>query len=299
MEKSHVRVIFDGPAVEDGEMDVSQLAGSLLALGKLIEATDAIISGETNRIKVRVTSDVRRGSFDVGIVLALDSAWDVAKAWVMSPEGMTTTSILSLLGLNAAGGMKGLIQTVRWLKGRRIGRKVTLEDGNTILELDDGDSTVVSPGVARLVDEPQVRQPLERFTQPLREDGIDVIRFEQTPGHISEQIKAEEAPAFEATAGSEPTSCSRFQATYQIKRLHFEEGKKWRLSSGSHTIFALIEDKQFWDRVGKSEEAFASGDYLVCDVRMDQWLGPSGLKTEYFVERVVEHIPAFKQPKML
>lgn len=299
MTKAHIRVIYDGPAVEDGEMDVSQLASSLLALGKLIETADAIVTGEANRVRIRVQSDVRRGSFDVGIVVALDSAWDAAKAWVMSPEGSTTVALLSLLGFNVAGGVKGVIQTVRWLGGRKVARKVTLEDGNTQLELDDGDATVVSAGVARLVDDPQIRQPLERFTQPLREDGVEVIRFEQAPGEITEQIEATEAPAFEATAGAEPTSYSRFQATYQIKRLHFDEGKKWRLSSGSQTIFAEIEDKQFWERVGKSEVAFAAGDFLVCDVRMDQWLGPSGLKTEYAVERVVEHIPALKQPRML
>jgi hypothetical protein len=266
-------------------MDVSQLASSLLALGKLIESTDAIVSGEPNRIRVKVQSDVRRGSFDVGIVVALDSAWDAAKAWVMSPEGMATGTVLSLLGLDAVTGAKGLIEVVRWAKGRKIARKTTLRDGNTELELEDGETTVVTPAVARIADDPQVRVPLEKFTQPLRDDGVEAIRFETEAGRVTEKIEAREAEDFEATAGADPTSTSRFQATYQIKRLHFETGKKWRLSSGSQTIFATIEDGQFWERVGRSEEAFTAGDYLVCDMRMDQWLGPSGLKTEYAVER--------------
>ena len=37
-------------------------------------------------------------------------------------------------------------------------------------------------------------------------------------------------------------------------------------------------------------ETFAKGDYLVCVVRMDQWLTPSGLRTEYVVENVVKHL---------
>ena len=298
MPRSHIRVVFDGPAVEDGEMEVSQLASSLLALGKLIEATDAIVTGEPNRVRVRVQSDVRCGSFDVGIVVALDSAWDAAKAWVSSPEGIATGTILSLLGLNVGSAAKGLVQVVRWARGRKIVSKTTLEDGNTALELEDGETTVVSPQVARIADDPQIRQPLERFTQPLRDDGVEVIRFETEAGKITEQIDAGEAPSFEATAGADPTSTSRFQATYQIKRLHFEQGKKWRLSSGSQTIFAEIEDSQFWDRVARFEESFSAGDYLVCDIRIDQWLGSSGLKTEYAVERVVDHLRPPKQPSM-
>lgn len=299
MVRSHIRVVYEGPAVDDGEMDVSQLASSLLALGKLIETTDAIVTGESGRVRVRVQSDVRRGSFDVGIVVALDGAWDVAKAWLLSPEGASVTTLLSLLGFNVVGGARGLVQTVRWLKGREVARKVVLADGNTQIETDDGDRLTVPATVARLADDPQVRQPLERFTEPLRDDGIEAIRFEEEPGRITEQIRADEAPAFEATAGSAPTSTSRFLATYQIKRLYFEQGKKWRLSSGSQALFAEIEDQQFWDRVAKSEESFSANDYLVCEVRMDQWLGPNGLKTEYAVERVVDHLPAHKQPKMI
>ena len=299
MDSSRVRVVYDGPAVEDGEMDVSQLAPSLLALGKLIENADAVLTGETSRVRVRVSSDVRRGSFDVGIVVAFDSAWDLAKSWVMSSEGMTTTSILSLLGLNGTAATKTLIQALKWAKGRKITTKTTLGDGNTELAVLDGDTLTVPTAVARLFDEPSVRLPLERFTDPLREDGIDAIRFEDELGLVRDQITAFEANAFIAAGGAEPTSSSRFTATYQIKRLHFEPGKKWRLSSGAQAIFADIEDADFLERIQKSEERFSANDYLVCEVRMDQWLGPTGLKTEYAIERVVEHIPAPSQPPML
>ena len=136
MPRSHIRVVYNGPAVDDGEMDVGQLASSLLAFGKLIENADAIITGEAGRVRVRVQSDVRRGSFDVGIVIALDSAWhalNAARAWVLSPDGMTTAAVMSLLGFNAKDG---LIQAVRWLKGRKVSKKVVLKDGNTQLIAD-------------------------------------------------------------------------------------------------------------------------------------------------------------------
>jgi hypothetical protein len=299
MTPTHIRVVYDGPGVEDGEMDISQLASSLLAFGKLIENADAIRTGEAGRVRVRVQSDVKRGSFDIGISLHwLESLKDAAISWALTPEGAGTLALLSLLGFNvkdaALAGGRGVIQTVRWLGGRRIAKRITLEDGNTQLVVEDGDSIIVHPAVAQMIEEPSVRQPLEKFTEPLREDGVEEIRFEDDGLQI-EKIEAAEAENFVANAGSEPTSSATFKATYQIKRLFFERGRKWRLSSGAQTITAEIEDDAFWTRVDASQVAFAKEDYLVCVVRMDQWLSPAGLKTEYNIERVEQHIPSPKQ----
>lgn len=300
MAGDHFRVVYDGPAVEDGEMEVSQLAASLLALGKLIENADAIRTGEAGRVKVRVKSDLKRGSFDVGIAVHwLDGIIDATTAWAMTPQGAAIISLLGLLGISvkdvAKAGGNGLIQTVRWLRGRRVVKQVVLEDGNTTLVVEDGEEITVHPTVARLVDDPSVRQPLEKFTEPLREDGIEEIRFEEKAGEPDERITAAEAPSFVAAAGSEPSSSDTFRATYQIKRLFFDRGRKWRLSNGAQTIQAEIVDEGFWARVDASEESFAKEDYLVCIVRMDQWLTTSGLRTEYVIVKVEQHIPAPRQ----
>ncbi|HEX8483955.1 hypothetical protein [Sphingomonas sp.] len=300
MVQEHFRVVYDGAAVEDGEMDVSQLASSLLALGKLIENADAVRTGETGRVKVRVRADVQRGSFDVGIAVHwLEGIKDAAVGWALTPEGASTLALIGLLGFTvkdvALLGGKGVIQAVRWLRGRKIERRIVLQDGNTQIITQDGDALTLATDVARLVDDPQIRQPLERFTEPLREEGVQEIRFESEPGAIVERIDAAEAAIFAATAGSDPTSSAEFAATYQIKRLFFERGRKWRLSNGAQTITAEIEDEDFWHRVDSSDVAFAKDDYLECVVRMDQWFSGVGLKTEYRIGKVVKHIPAPRQ----
>lgn len=299
MAEEHFRVVFDGPAVEDGEMDVSQLASSLLALGKLIEQADAIRTGEPGRVKVRVKADVQRGSFDVGIAVHL---LDAAITWATTPTGAGTLALIGLSGLNVINvtgtAGKGVIQVVRWLRGRRVTSQV-IEAGNTTLIAEDGEKLSVDPIVARMVQDPAVRQPLERFTEPLREDGVDEIRFERRKGQVSERIAASEAPAFTASGSGDPNSSATFQATYQIKRLFFERGRKWRLSNGAQTIQAEIEDESFWRKIDASEEVFAKEDYLVCVVRMDQWLSPAGLRTEYTVVSVDDHITPPRQQKLL
>lgn len=293
MNDDHFRVIYDGTAVDDGEMDVAQFAPSLLALGKLLELIDTAVHGDTGRVRVKVRADVRRGSFDVGIVLDFVHA---VRAWLLSTDGTALASLAGLTGITGSGLGIGLFQLVRWLRGRRIATKIVLEDGRVRIETSDGDILVVAAPIARLVDDQNVRQQLERFTEPLRGDGISAIRFSTEHG-LGEVIRSEEAAAFAAVAGADPTSQSRFTATYQIKRLYFERGKKWRLSNGAQTILAEVNDDAFWQRVEAAQVAFSADDYLSCDFRMDQWLGPAGLRAEYIVERVAAHIPAPKQDR--
>jgi hypothetical protein len=294
MSENHFRVIYDGPAVEDGEMEIGQLAPSLLALGKLVEALDVIATGETGRVRVMVRADPKPGSFDIG--LSLDFIQSV-KTWLLSSDVQAVSSLLSLLGLSGGTIAVGLIQAVRWLNKRHVEKKVTLADGNVRLEISGGNNIIVLPAVARAIDDMTVRQQLERFTEPLRQEGVSAIRFKEGDDH-QEQITTADAPAFTASHGGEPTSQATFQATYQIKRLYFERGKKWRLSNGAQTILAQIEDEAFWKRIEAAEIAFSADDYLVCEVRMDQWFdGSIGLKTEYVVLRVVNHIPAPKQDR--
>jgi len=299
MAEDHFRVIYEGFAVDDGEMEVSQLASSLLALASLIRSADAITTGDSDRVKVRVKADAKRGSFDIGIVVQ----WaDAALSWAMTPKGAGTLSILGVLGFNVAnattGTVKGVIQVVRWLNGRRIAHRNRLADGSITLVTEDGDELNVDPQVARLADEPTVRQPLERFTEPLREEGVDAIQIKTSTGE-GETIQASEADAFRAVSGSAPTSSSTFEATYQIKRLFFDRGRKWRLSNGAQTIQAEIIDNAFWARVDASQEAFGKEDFLVCQVRMDQWFTTTGLRTEYVILRVDEHIAPPKQTTLL
>ncbi|MBU3655392.1 MAG: hypothetical protein FGM23_03410 [Alphaproteobacteria bacterium] len=286
----HFRVVYDGDAVSDGEMDVGQLASSLLALGKLIEQAENIRSGESGRVRVRVKSDIQTGSFDVGISIHVA---DAVLDWLKN-DGQPLATLLSLLGIHVMGVSKGVVQLVRWMRGRRVSSQ-TVESGKTTIEVEDGEKIEVNPLVARMATDPLIRTQLEKFTAPLREDGVQQIRFEDSDKRVSETITEDEQDAFTVTGDLEPSSTARFEATYQIKRLFFERGRKWRLYNGSQTIQAEITDEKFWKQIDRSEATFAKDDYLVCLVRMDQWITPSGLKMEYVIEQVLEHRTPPKQ----
>ncbi len=75
----------------------------------------------------------------------------------------------------------------------------------------------------------------------------------------------------------------------------FKEDSKWRLSDGDSTISARIFDLDLPSGVNADETAFATGDVLICEVKVTQWHAPSGAKTDYDVTRVVEHRHAATQ----
>jgi len=54
MSDANFRLIFEGSAVDNGAIDVKDLAPSLMALGELIQAGNAEINGEKARIAVKL-----------------------------------------------------------------------------------------------------------------------------------------------------------------------------------------------------------------------------------------------------
>lgn len=84
-------------------------------------------------------------------------------------------------------------------------------------------------------------------------------------------------------------------AAFSIVSLAFKEDNKWRLHDGNASISALITDQGFLYKVDTNQIPFAKGDVLICEVRMTQARGGNGLRTEYVVQRVLEHKPAWRQ----
>lgn len=64
MRNTHFSLIFEGRAVDNGEIDVQDLAPSLLALGALIQAANAELNGQAARVAVKLQT-TRSGSFQV------------------------------------------------------------------------------------------------------------------------------------------------------------------------------------------------------------------------------------------
>lgn len=293
MSRAGFVVSFDGPGVDDGRIDVRDLAPALLSLGRMIDAANLAVNGEKRPIKVEVRA-VAVGSFVVHLDAVL-SGWEYIKSLMDSKDAEEAKKLLEWLGLFGAAPGATLFALYRWLGGRSPERVVQLPDNQFRFEL-DGLSLVVPFEVMRLYRERAVNQAVGDLLKTLRADAIREIRFfaEGEPvGEPTEVLTAEDRPSFTlAEPKPEIVTVSTNRMALSIRSLAFQEGNKWRLFDGQNVITATIADADFIARVDRNMVRFAKGDILLCEIETVQTQGPEGLKTEHTVLHVIEHKPA-------
>lgn len=104
---------YDGPAVEDGSMDVRDLAPALLAVGQFIEAANRVVHGDNATAKVQVRT-VSPGSFHIG--------FDIGVSFLQSMRDM-------LAGPEATAAAKSNSNYVRLRRGGRTLQAHQIHEG--------------------------------------------------------------------------------------------------------------------------------------------------------------------------
>jgi hypothetical protein len=292
MDSASFVVSFNGPGVEDGRIDVSDLARSLLSLGRLIDAANIAVNGDKQPIKIEAKA-ISTGSFEV-VLQAVSSGWDTLTALMDSSSAQHAKLLLDWLGILGlpSGGVVGVY---RWLHGKKPSRITKAEAGQFLLEI-DGKTLIVPLEVMRLYQDIAVNKAFSDLLTTVEGDAITTIEFrpegapKSSPSLIlsrqdRQSISLDEPPPTVVVDDTRRVALS-------IRSLAFQEANKWRLFDGQNTITATIEDRDFIDRVDANLVRFAKGDVLICEVRTIQSQGRDGLKTEHSVLRVIEHRPA-------
>jgi hypothetical protein len=284
MSHAELALTYEGPAVDTGVMDVRDLAPALLAVGNLIEATNRVINGDNSTASVQVRT-VGAGSFAIGL--------DVSVAFIQSirdmlarAEATAAANVVTIL-TGTAGAGAGVIALVKWLRGRRPTAIRRREAERVEVDV-DGQMIEVDEIVARVSVDVSVRLALERVVaEPLSRDGIDAVSL--GPRTEPERIEKLDGFAFLAPPDRESGTYEyRYRAPFSIVSLSFKQGNKWRLNDGKTTLNVTVVDHSYLERVDRNEITFAKGDILICDVRVETREEPKGLKSEFFIERVLE-----------
>lgn len=279
-------VAFDGPGVVDGTIDVRDLAPALMSLAKAVDAANRAVNGDQvpARIEVRATAE---GSFEVDLNLVL-SGWQAIKGLLLAEDGQAATALLGWMGVIGAPAV-GLVQFVRWLRGRRPNAAV--RDGSMVAITVDGETITVPLEVLRLYQEVAVNHAIGELLDTLDDRRVNRIEFRRGRRQKADEVLTKaDREAFRVPVPPDETVIDDTRKmALSIRSLAFQEGNKWRLYDGQNVITAVIDDPDFLGRVDRSEIRFAKSDVLICTVQTIQRQGPEGLKTEHIVRKVLEY----------
>ena len=191
MSWSRVYLTYDGEALRTGAMDVRDLGPALLGLSDACQRANHLLNGERVRVAVKLRAQsIRPGSFEFAIEL-WQSLPDQLKDLFTQENLSTAKEILTYLGFGG-GGTIGLIQAVKWLRGKKP-EAVKDNGGKVEITNPSGDVIVISGPVHSLLQDKGTRSSLERALEPLAVPGID--RFEVSRGKrrkvVVEEIRAQ------------------------------------------------------------------------------------------------------------
>lgn len=303
MSDANFKIIFRGPAVDDGEIDVRDLAPALLALGDVFQTASDILNGDRVKTVVRVkTTDI--GSFEVDLsvvqgikdaVTSLLATADHHREKIVAARDLADLILKGGAAIASAGG--GLFALLKFLGGRKPD-KIEARAGDVIVHVGDNYFITNSQTVV-LAENVNVREGARKFVSVLKNTGIDSIST-KPEGEVEEAYTKADIAAFDLpTPIDEELKDETREMNLQIISLSFKDDNKWRVTEGDEPFSVGIEDQDFLKRVANSEISFAKGDYLVCEVRERQTSTPQGLKKVRTIVRVIDHRPTPRQMKLI
>lgn len=302
---STFKIGFDGPAVENGEIDVADLAPALLALGELFSAANQALNKDRAEAKLRIRAS-EKGSFVALLSLDVSFVTDLLDIFAANPDRVTAADqLLELLikgGTVVAGGTVGLFYALRFLSGKRPDKTEKNENGTTSITV--GPTTiVVDQRTVILLEDYRTREATEKFVgTALNAKGINKVSFDEELDGMPEltltkdDIAAVKVPEPEDDDKTETTT--RREALLKIVSAQFSEGYLWRFTDGTNTFTATMEDQDFLDRLDRSEVVLSKNDTLRCEIEETQTLAGTKLKTDAKILEVKEHISGARQLRL-
>ena len=289
-------LVYKGPALEDGSMDVRDLGNAMLAVGGLFEAANYRLNGDRAAINVKVQA-MRTGSFEI----LLDVIQNLQYAGAMLGEGenghdffTNATAIKALIfgsggTTGVVGGAISLIKLIKWLRGRTPTTREVAENKYEISITDSPGAEVyiVDGDQKNLLEDSSTRRYLHDLVRPVGVTGVDSLVAREDDVDL-EEVNEEDIEAFIPRGEQEQIRDVTRKMTFQINRLTFMRNGKWQLTDGSTKYQVAIMDESFARRIQNNELRFGKEDLLHCDLRIVQWKENGRIKTSYEIYNV-EH----------
>lgn len=289
----NLQLIYDGDGLKNHEINPRELSSAILGLDGVFNEANKTLNSSKTTIQVKVKSNLEAGSFKINFTIN-QNIIDKLSDLLTSQNVEAILNAKDLIALIFGGGM-GLWGLIKFLKNRKPTKKYK-KDNLIIIEIDD-EIFETKEEVIRLYENWQLRHSLEQMISPLEKNGIDLCLVKVENSDEFFDVKKEETEYFKCPPAreimiDEPV---RFNTNLNIISLSFKDKNKWYVNDGQSSFYSTIEDLDFLRRVDDNEE-FRKGDILRVLIRREQYLNEEQkLRTEYFIEEVIEHKKPYQQ----
>lgn len=293
------RIIYDGPALENHEMDIRDLAPALIALSDVFEEAAKTLYGKKATVSVKVNASFKAGSFGIDL-LASSPSWIKQAVEFLSGDNVSATlNLITLLGLSKVAGKqtsKGLLDLIKWIGPRKVKSIHKLPNRNVKIFIDD-EEEVFEEEVVELYKNYKLREALQDvIAKPLEREGIDSFAATADEGKTFITVTRSESEYFYVERPVDSIlSESVAEKALQVISISFSEGNKWRFSDGSASFLAEITDENFLHDIDTMRLNFSKGDMLLTDLKVTQYMSGDSIKTSYEVTKVKKQINPQRQ----
>lgn len=244
MTKARFEIAFEGDPFDDGEIDVRDLAPTLLAFGNVVQAANKAINSDRADARLKVAAS-EQGSFVAALTMDVGWLTDMLDAVSAHPQRVVAANQLMDLLIKAGtigGGVLGLFAAIKALKGKRPEKVESRGDGTTEITINHTSIIVDDRTVALLQDLPTREAVEDLGTKAARVDGLDSLRI-GADGDGTQAVRLARADLQSLKVPNEPdepdTEITHRDAWLKIVSVHFRDGYKWRFSDGGERPFPL------------------------------------------------------------
>lgn len=225
MAEEQLGLTFDGPAVDLGRMNVTDLAPSLMAASELLQRSQHRLNPDAEPVRIELSAR-RVGSFELDLIIA--TVGFVSQGLLSSPD-----TLLRLQRMLEA--VKGLLRFIKDLGDVGIEATESNDDGQVTVYKNDGNITVINGDVHNLYLDGPTRNSVREVVRPISRSGeYNEVRFQH--GDDSVEVTSDDWPAFRAPAPDNVLHEATFPAIVRVISPAFDD-KQWRLNDG---------DRNFW-----------------------------------------------------
>lgn len=279
-------VIYDGPALAAGSMEVSDLAPALLGIAEACQRSNFMLNGNGLGLSVKVNADIQSGCFHVDLLLT-QAATTLAPLMAQAPQTLKTAKEIAEALFAGEFSVAGVIRRLRGHDPKTIDTKA--EPGQNIslsIQGNNNTTTIIMPKANwDLANDPAVRKSLKKAVTPLFRPGVETLEIGEPGSQLI--LSKSDAEYFTEIAREQVTETER-DDQLEIVAFDFNRDKS-RFTDGEAEFSAIIADESFWSDVDNRKYRPGKGDQLQVTLLVRKTRGLR-LRTEYIIKIVLRII---------